>query len=354
MASGLPRGPLRLVLRVVPALALLAWSFHLALPRDESGGIAWHALVDAFDMGAGAASVWVTLGFTLFGMTLAAAALRFHLLMRAADVPSGIGSALHLTLVATFFNTVLPGGVIGDAWRVWQGHDQLRRGPAVLGVVTLERLLGLQALGLVALCGAPWAPSGALPPGVFETLIAVAIACAFGPFVLLLPSATDRLRGVLDSLPARLDRVKRIALEAGEGVVAVRRHPGRAGLAIALSLVCQAVPVAAVWVLAMPLAGDVALPWFVVVVPFVTLMSMLPISVGGTGVRELLFVSLLGSLGMPAAAALALGLLTGLVNLVWAGVGLVLFATGSRVNQASQAREDGSSHEPARHTKSEE
>ena len=78
--------------------------------------------------------------------------------------------------------------------RTLEPHESWILPSAVLGVVTLERVLGLQALGLVALCGAPWAPADALPPGIFEGLVAVAIGCAFGPFLLLHPVAARVLR----------------------------------------------------------------------------------------------------------------------------------------------------------------
>lgn len=319
-----------LALRAGPALALLAVSIHLALPRDAGGRLDASALVAALDAPLPVALGWTLVGFALFGATLATAALRFHVLMRAARVPTRFASALRLFLVATAFNTVLPGGVLGDAWRVWEGHDRLRRGPTVLGVVALERLLGLQALGAVALCGAPWAPRGALPDAAFAGLVGVAATCTLLPFVLLLPTTARLGRALGARLPPRLGRLRRIAQESAAGLVAVRTDPRRTALAIVLSLVCQAIPVVAVAALARPLAGSVALPWLVVVVPFVTLASMLPISIGGTGVRELLFVTLLGRLGMPPAAALALALATGLVNLAWAGVGLGLFAFGAR------------------------
>jgi hypothetical protein len=317
--------------RGVPAVALLGWSFHLALPREATGRIAWGALVDTVAVPASEAGLFALLCFGLFGATLCAGALRFHLLMQAADVPSRLGEAVHVFLVAIFFNTVLPGNVVGDGWRVWQGHDRKRKGPAVLGVIALERLLGLQALGVVALCGAPWVPTLAeLPGSVYAGLVVVAAGCAFGPFLLLHPVASRTLRGLVDRLPERASRLRRVTIEAGEGLAAVRRDPRRTGLAVGLSFVCQAIPVLAVWALAQALEGEVALPWLAVVVPFVTLAGMLPISVGGTGVRELLFVSLFGRLGMPAASALALGLGTGLVNLLWAAVGLGLFLTDER------------------------
>ena len=64
--------------------------------------------------------------------------------------------------------------------------------------------------------------------------------------------------------------------------------------------------------------------------PFVTLVSLLPISIGGTGVREVLYVSLFGAVGMSADVALALSLSVLAAALVWGGVGLAVFAAGRR------------------------
>ena len=106
---------------------------------------------------------------------------------------------------------------------------------------------------------------------------------------------------------------------SGRGVVA---------RAFALSLVLQALPVLALWVLAAPLESGVELAWFAVIVPTVTLASLAPVTIGGAGVRELLYVTLFGAVGMPAASALALSLSVLAASLAWALVGLVLFAVG--------------------------
>jgi len=101
-----------------------------------------------------------------------------------------------------------------------------------------------------------------------------------------------------------------------------------------LSLVNQGLPVAAVYCLAVPLT-DALLPgyWFAIIVPFVTLMSLLPISVGGTGVREGLYVALFGAVGMPAESALALSLSLLGTAMLWAVVGFAIFSLDRRGNR---------------------
>ena len=86
----------------------------------------------------------------------------------------------------------------------------------------------------------------------------------------------------------------------------------------------------AIGVLAIPLAAWVPWYWFAVIVPFVTLVSLLPISIGGTGVREVLYVSLFGAVGMRADVALALSLSVLAAALIWGGIGLAVFAVGRR------------------------
>ena len=111
------------------------------------------------------------------------------------------------------------------------------------------------------------------------------------------------------------------------------------GRSFALSVLNQGLPVAAVAALAVPLDSQVGWYWIAVIVPFVTLASLLPISIGGTGVRELLFVALFGALGMRAEVALALSFSTLAAALVWGGVGLLLFAIGRGAAPPAAAHE---------------
>lgn len=327
----------RVALRGGPALLLLAAAFHLALPTDEGGRAVWDALADDFVASRVEILGWVLAGTLLYGTTLACAALRFDVLLRAAGIQTPFPHCLRMVLVAHFFNSVLPGGVVGDVWRVYDGHDQTRRGPAVLSVVAVERVLGLQALGLVAIGAVPFATRDVLGAEIFGPVAMAAAACAFAPLALLVPAVGRSVRGAANRGAfglSRFPRVKRVLEETLDGFAQLRADRGRLLFAVAASLVCQGVPVVAVWALAQPLAGHVQPVWFAILVPFVTLMSMLPISVGGTGVREVLFVSLFGRVGLSASAGLVLGLSIGAVNLVWAVLGGVLFAVGRRRSRA--------------------
>jgi hypothetical protein len=64
------------------------------------------------------------------------------------------------------------------------------------------------------------------------------------------------------------------------------------------------------------------------VMPVITLVTALPVFIGGLGAREQLFKQLLGDLaGTPADVAVAISLTGFAIYLVWALVGAVLFVT---------------------------
>ena len=151
----------RALLRVGAALALLAWAAHAALSGSELG--AWAALGSAWVEGAGAAFSWLAVACGVFGLSFAVAALRFRTLLVGGGVPARYGVLLRATIVASFFNVVVPGGLAGDAYRVVDVRVETGRGAEALGLVVLERILSLAALG--TLCAAA-VPAGGEPVAI--------------------------------------------------------------------------------------------------------------------------------------------------------------------------------------------
>jgi hypothetical protein len=75
-------------------------------------------------------------------------------------------------------------------------------------------------------------------------------------------------------------------------------------------VVVQLAGVVQVWLIARGLGLVVPLTYVAVVVPLVALLTMIPISVNGMGLREMGMVVLLGPAGVSSAAAVTLSLLT--------------------------------------------
>ncbi len=318
----------RIALRFGVAIMLLVFVFRLALPSDGRGIVA--SLLDAWQTSPSTALVWFAVAFLILGVSFAIGASRFSILLRGANVGVSWKALFRAYLVAGFFNLVLPGAILGDVYRLWDVREQAGTGSRALGIIVVERLLSLAALGCLGLVAAPFIP---LDPGDRHlagwlmglcALIAVLTAGA------LHPTSNRLLRWLLKPVRRVSSRIASSLEQALAAVALLARRPRVVLQAFVLSLLNQGLPVAAVFALALPLAGEPAWYWFVVIVPFVTLVSLIPISIGGTGVREYLYVALFGAVGMPREAALALSLSILATAIVWAVIGFAIFSFDRR------------------------
>jgi hypothetical protein len=143
-------------LRLIVACALLAFVFHIALPQSEVGLI--ESIVSAWSGGPFEAGSWFLIALVIFAITFAIGALRFSTLLRGAGFDIGWRILFRAYLVAGFFNLVLPGAILGDAYRLWDVRREEGKGSRALGIIAVERLLSLSALGCLGLVAAPFIP----------------------------------------------------------------------------------------------------------------------------------------------------------------------------------------------------
>ncbi len=331
----------RLLLRFSVAAGLLYFVFEIALPEDGQSVVT--ALVSAWQSSALEAFGWFLVAFVILGISFAIGALRFHTLLRGASVAVAWSGLFRAYLVAGFFNLVLPGAILGDVYRLWDVKEDAGSGSRALGILIVERLLSLAALGSLGLIAAPFIPLRDADRYLVVILVGLCGAVALGTTAALHPRANPILRKSIHPFGRLSSRIGEGADSALQAVAELGESPRVLLRGFALSLVNQGLPVLAVLVLAEPLAGDPGWMWFAVIVPFVTLVSLVPISIGGTGVREYLYVALFGAVGMPAEAALALSLSVLATAIVWAVVGLLIFVFDTRTESTLAEAPTGSS-----------
>lgn len=212
---------------------------------------------------------------------------------------------LRLNFVGFFYNTWLPGGLGGDAVRGVASREAFGEGGATgaLAVVFVERVLGLVGMLVVVALTSAFAPLPAGDPraiamasvgGVLVGAIVVGALASGARIARFLP-------GPLATIAARLPPIRR----AGPFVIAVL-----------LSLVTQTLGAVTGHVIVSSLAPQIPLTASLVAVPLAMATSFLPFLVGGTGAREMAFVALYASVGMPEADALAASLLCYATQLV--------------------------------------
>ena len=304
------------------------------MPEDGTGLLS--AILASWTATFPIAAGWFLVGSGAFGVATAAAVLRYLILLRGSGLAPDWRAVLRAYLFANFVGMLLPSGVMGDAYRFVDARRDTGRGVEVLSALVVERLLGLASLCAVGLMAAPFVPSWNAASSAgrdSDTHLAWMLIAGSGVVFVSVSVALHPLchrlgRNLVGLLRKLSDRLANMADRGLDAVSAMSRQPGLISRAFALSLVCQWLPVCGVLALSQPLDTSVEWYWFPVIVPFVMAVSLLPVSLGGAGVRESLYVALFGAAGMRPEVALSLSLSVVAANLVWGLLGLALFVFG--------------------------
>ena len=210
-----------------------------------------------------------------------------------------------------FFNLCLPSSIGGDVVKAYRvGETTPRRLLAGCSVVA-DRLTGLSAL---AVLGGTALAARTYSLGLPATLaVAAALLAAALTVFLVGVSFLDRLIAVLPAPhPARGFLAQ---------LLPYQQQPSLIAKAVAWSFIVQMGGAVAVALSGRALGVDQPLSLWVSVVPLVALAMVLPISIGGFGVRENAMSYLLAEQGVPGEQGVAIALLWGLSTVLTGMVG---------------------------------
>lgn len=219
-----------------------------------------------------------------------------------------------------FFNQALPSFVGGDTLRVlrWRGfgvgtHD------AFVSVVR-DRMFGAIGAACFALLGC-W-QLWFLPVEAYKTLGAalLGVAALFAGVGALAVIQSRRITALFTGMPRIHSRLNRIS-DAPLGAKVYRKATGYSILGQALS------GISVLWI-ASTIGVDLPAMLLVSITGIIVVMSMIPISLAGWGVREAGFVALMVPLGVSSESAVLLGISFGLATLISALLGGVSLFVG--------------------------
>lgn len=275
------------------------------------------------------------LATALYVIDRIAAAYRWRILYVAFGHPLGLWPAVRIYLQSSFLGAALPATVGGDLIRA---RMVAPGGPAfahAISSVVLERVLGTLALVVCAALGLVlFGPETSWAATVPSLAVAAAVVAAGATLVYAPPfsaSAFSRRGGWLRKTAAFLADVH-------ERVRGYARRPAALSLSTGIAIAQQVLLTLINWIVARALGLSIELTSMLWMWPFVMLAVRLPISFLGFGVREAVLLGFFASEGLSAESAVLLGLLSGLLDLLFIGVGGVLLAIapgGSRARGAS-------------------
>jgi uncharacterized protein (TIRG00374 family) len=268
---------------------------------------------------------WIAAGLATALASIALGVLRWTVFLEVQGVRPGWRRVVRLATMARFIDLFFFGTAGGDTVKVVAlSREHRDRKAAVLLSVLTDRFSGLVALvGLATVCtltrwdrfaGSPWSR------GLFlffaATLVVSALGLALGSFF-----SHPALRG---RIAARFGR-SRMALRAERFLAAWARfcsswHAALAGVGVSVAIYLTYF--ATFYCAARALGTSARVSDFLAVLPVVDVVTMMPVSVSGLGVRETVLQELLGQVaGIPGDTAVAISLVGFGFTLFWVVAG---------------------------------
>jgi uncharacterized protein (TIRG00374 family) len=280
---------------------------------------------------------WLMVACFLFGVVYLLAALRWWFLMQVQGIHLPFKVVTALTLIGQFFNSFLLGAVGGDIIKAVyiQKYAPNQKTHATLSII-MDRVLGLLILICASLLVIPWQFQYLLLNDqaisvVFGLLVIFGLCGAIGLVIVVTPFhlVPPRVRAMWHKIPHR---------HIFELVIAgFRQHGVALNLtlaSLAAGIVMTAVLVAAGYCIGVGIGLTVTYLQMLVIMTVVICVISLPISIGGHGVREGVFVIMFAVFGLISVdqqfgagqeTAILFSLLFFAIPLVWSLVGGIVY-----------------------------
>ena len=253
------------------------------------------------------------LGLSLAGILVSV--WKWGMVLQTVGLRPAMGSLLRLFWVGVFFNNFLPGRTGGDLVRAYGiSRTSQDRVNAVLSVaidrgLNLIAIIGIGVLALVS----HWE---IVPETVKHQIPYWALGVLLVPFLIVLGVRQFR---------HRLGSLMNSAVQTGRSLI---HRPGALLIPFALSALYQTTMILSTYAMACALSIEVALETYFFLIPITALVTMLPISLNGFGLREGAYVVVFAPIGILPETAIALSVVNTLGTIGVSLIGGILYAMG--------------------------
>lgn len=281
--------------------------------------------------------LWLTLACFLFGIVYLLAALRWWFLIQVQEIDLSLKVATALTFIGQFFNSFLLGAVGGDIIKAvyLQKYAPNQKIHATLSIA-IDRLMGL----LILICASLLVIHSQFQllmrdDLVHSIILAMFVISSFCGAIVLIMVITPfhQLPQVIHTLWHKIPQQHILELV----IVGFRQH--RAALKLTLAsfatgIAMTAVLIAACYCIGLGIGLSVTYLQMLVIITIVSCVISLPISIGGHGVREGIFVIIFTTSGLISAdqqlavgreTAILFSLLFFVIPMVWSLLGGIIY-----------------------------
>jgi uncharacterized membrane protein YbhN (UPF0104 family) len=259
-------------------------------------------------------AAWLALAVALTFFQIFIGVLRWRIVSDACGAPLPLRQAMRYNVIGSFFNQTLPSSIGGDAVRLWLVARSGAGWRAATYSIFVDRAIGLVALAILIVASLPWSYrliSDSYGRSALTLLDLAALAAGAGFLVLgALPWAWLRQWWATHHIHACAVIANRVIFSKQNALPIA-----------ALSLLVHVLAVVIAWGVVQSIAAPVSFAQTFLLIPPVMLITMLPVSIAGWGVREATMALSFGYAGLVTNEGINVSLLFGAVSFIAGAIG---------------------------------
>jgi uncharacterized protein (TIRG00374 family) len=250
-------------------------------------------------------------------------AVRWKVLLNFYQIKASLTKLVEIMFVSNAIGHLLPSGVGADIIRVYELSKSKCSSEKILASVFLDRVFGLISMLLVALLAAWYAHFSGQLGWVIPLLVSSAVLMFPVVFFItrFLLSKNIRLQTNNQLLVKIVDFYNRFIFALHETAIPAYGYY----ILILLSVLVQFIRSLVFMFIFIGLGSDIAIVHYFIFIPIVFILMLVPISIGGLGVRESALFAFFGPLGQSLATCTVSGLVFHALQLVMIVPGLIIF-----------------------------
>ncbi len=266
-------------------------------------------------------------------------AWRWQVLLAGRGVRMRFHRLFRYTLNGLFFSNFLPTTVGGDLMRAYLVAGDCDTRTEALASVLVDRFVGLFGVIITGLVGLVLVARTARETALLQSM-AIGVGLVLLALAAFMSKALMRKFRVLLRMPL-LRRIEQQAVDFYRSLYAYRHHRREVVVAFLQSLLVQALVVTTAFLVSRSLGIGVPLVPFILYMPVIAAVSMVPASINGWGLQEGAFVVFFSRAGASGLQAFSLGFLFHAVTIVVSLLGgLLWLVCGGRRKAGGDACEN--------------
>jgi uncharacterized protein (TIRG00374 family) len=266
---------------------------------------------------------FLILAFFIFSLSYVLAVFRWEMLLKAVKIRLPLKRVIISYCGGVFFNLFLPSTIGGDLMRSIDLGMHTKKPGEIIATVFLDRLSGYIGLVLLAFAALLFGwklienRSILISIAVMTAILIIILSILFNEFLYL---KINKLIHFINS-----HKIRELMANLHREVYYFKNHKRIIISNIVLSTVIQAAMPVVFFIIAKSLGIRLGMVWFFVLIPIISTITSIPISIGGLGLRDAATIYFFRKGGINPDLAFAMSLLDFFFIVIFAGIGGLIY-----------------------------